>query len=80
MFPSTFRWTVEVYVPPIPHQGVPVVFGYTYVYRNDVLIIYIGGYTCKYIGHETENWLGGVQDVDRQNATVKNFIDWKESF
>ena len=25
--PSTCRWTVEVYVPPDPHQGASVVFG-----------------------------------------------------
>ncbi len=29
--PSTCRWTVEVYVPQVPHQGTTVVFGYTYV-------------------------------------------------
>ena len=29
--PSTCRWSVEVYVPQGPHQGVVVVFGYSYV-------------------------------------------------
>ena len=57
---STLRWSesVEVYIPPGPHQGAPVVFGYTYLHVKDVHLIYIGTYTYKYIEHESANWLG----------------------
>ena len=56
--PSTRRWVVEVYVPQGPHQGAPVVFGYTYVHATTIHLIYIGTPAYKYIGHETANWLG----------------------
>ena len=38
--PSTRRWVVEVYVPPGPHQGAPVGFGYTYKTVNLIYNIY----------------------------------------
>ena len=37
MSASTRRSVVEVYVPQDPHQGAPVVFGYTYVTRTRTL-------------------------------------------
>jgi hypothetical protein len=39
---STRRWVVEFSVPPGPHQGAPVVFGYTYVHANNVHLIFLG--------------------------------------
>ena len=68
--PSTCRWSVEVYVSHGPHQEATVVFGYiegsflvsrTGDETNDMLLIYIGAYVHKYIGHETDetaNWWG----------------------
>ena len=65
--PSTRRWSVEVYVSQAPHQGATVVFGYiegsflvsrTGDATNVMLLIYIGAYTHKYIGHEIANWWG----------------------
>jgi hypothetical protein len=59
--PSTRRWTVEVYVPQVPHQVTVVVFGSLSIHTchpNTIHLIYIGPYTYQYIGHETVNWLG----------------------
>jgi hypothetical protein len=56
--PSTRRWSVEVYVSQGPHQGATVVFGYIEVRANAMLLIYIGAYAHKYIGHEIANWWG----------------------
>ena len=47
-----------VHVPSGPHQGVPVVFGYTYGHVKSVHLMYIGVHEYKYIGHETANWFG----------------------
>jgi hypothetical protein len=58
--PSTRRWSVEVYVSQVPHQGETVVFGYIEVScERYVLNIHIGAYTHKYIGHEIANWWWG---------------------
>ena len=53
--PSTYHWSVEVYVSQGPHQRGTVVFGYIEVYPNGMILIYIGVYTHKYIGHEITN-------------------------
>ena len=75
---STLRWSesVEVYIPPGPHQGAPVVFGYTYLHVKDVHLIYIGTYTYKYIEHESANWLGcggrRATPIDVERHTVSD--------
>ncbi len=46
--PSTRRWSVEVYVSHVPHQGATVVFGYKLV-----------GVGRTSIGALSEVWVGG---------------------
>ena len=65
--PSTYHWSVEVYVSQVPHQGETVVFGYM---EGSFLVSRTGDVRERY-GALSEVWVGGRRGDD-------SVSDWGE--